>query len=244
MPEALSGVAATDTLRPRERILLAARDLFHRHGLRGVGVETIAEAAGTNKMTLYRHFDSKDDLIVAYLRSFTADMDEMWRDIEREHPGDMPGQLKAWLVCAEECVTDDRGCGLANAAIELTDDDHPGRRIIEELKNDHRNRLAELCRRAGVSQPEVLADTLTLLLEGARISRQTSGSTGPSSKFIATAEKVIESFVARSSSKAPSAKEASASEAAAKAKLPATRLAVTRSAATKLAAKRAGQKRA
>jgi AcrR family transcriptional regulator len=232
MPEALSGVAATDTLRPRERILLAARDLFHRHGLRGVGVETIAEAAGTNKMTLYRHFDSKDDLIVAYLRGFAVEMDEMWRDIEREHPGDMPGQLRAWLVCAEECVTDDRGCSLANAAVELTDDDHPGRRIIEDLKNDHRNRLAELCGRAGISQPEVLADTLTLLLEGARISRQTSGSTGPSSKFIATAEKVIESFVARSSSKAPSAKT----------KLP--RLAVTRPAATKPAAKRAAQKRA
>ena len=237
--------ALPDTLRPRERILLAARDLFHRHGLRGVGVETIAEAAGTNKMTLYRHFDSKDDLIIAYLRGIAAEVDEMWRDIDRDHPGDMHGQLKAWLVYAEECVTaDDRGCDLANAACELTDDDHPGRRIIEDLKSDHRNRLAELCGRAGIPQPEVLADTLTLLLEGARISRQTSGSTGPSSKFIATAEKVIESFVARSSSKAPSAKEASAREVAAKAKLPATRLAVTRPAATKPAAKRAVQKRA
>jgi AcrR family transcriptional regulator len=235
MPEAPS-----DILRPRERILLAARDLFHRHGLRGVGVETIAEAAGTNKMTLYRHFDSKDDLIVAYLRGIAVEVDGMWRDIEREHPGDMQGQLKAWLVCAEECVTsDDRGCDLANAAIELTYDDHPGRRIIEQLKSDHRNRLAELCRRAGVPQPEVLADTLTLLLEGARVSRQAAGSNGPSSKFVGTAEKVIESFMSRSSSKALSSRESSAKEAAAKAKLPATSPAVT-----KLAAKRAVHKRA
>src|ERR1700710_3004249 len=80
--------AVADTLRPRERILLAARDLFHRHGIRGVGVETIAEAAGTNKMTLYRHFDSKDDLILAYLRGIAVEVDEMWRDIERDHPGD------------------------------------------------------------------------------------------------------------------------------------------------------------
>ena len=121
MSEALAA-----TMRPRDRILLAARDLFHRHGIRGVGVETIAEAAGTNKMTLYRHFDSKDDLIVAYLRGVAVEVDEMWRDFERDHPGDMQAQLKAWLVCAEECVTsDERGCDLANAAVELTSDDHP-----------------------------------------------------------------------------------------------------------------------
>jgi AcrR family transcriptional regulator len=237
--------ALPDTLRPRERILLAARDLFHRHGLRGVGVETIAEAAGTNKMTLYRHFDSKDDLIIAYLRGIAAEVDEMWRDFERDHPGDMQAQLRAWLVCAEECVTaDDRGCDLANAAAELTEDDHPGRRIIEELKSNHRNRLAELCRRAGIPQPEVLADTLTLLLEGARVSRQTVGSRGPSSNFIRTAEKVIESFMARSSSKEQS------KTAATKTKPSGTRLAAPRSAGTKaaagtkLAAKRAVHKRA
>src|SRR3981189_2722707 len=193
MPEAHS-----DALRPRARILLSAKDLFHRQGIRGVGVVTIAEAAGTNKMTLYRHFDSKDDLIVAYLQSVALEVDEMWRDFERDHPGDMQAQLKAWLVCAEECVTsDERGCELANAAIELTADNHPGRRIIEELKTNHRNRLASLCRRAGISQPEVLADTLTLLLEGARVSRQAAGSKGPSAKFMSTAEAVIETFKAK-----------------------------------------------
>src|SRR3979409_2254096 len=107
----------------------------------------------------------------------------------------MQAQLKAWVICAEECVTsDERGCDLANAAVELTADDHPGRRIIEEVKTEHRNRLASLCRRAGISQPEVLADTLTLLLEGARVSRQAAGSKGPSAKFISTAETVIETF--------------------------------------------------
>ena len=192
-----SDTAVADTLRPRERILLAARDLFHRHGIRGVGVETIAEAAGTNKMTLYRHFDSKDDLILAYLRGIAVEVDEMWRDIEREHPGDMQGQLKAWLVCAEECVTsDERGCDLANAAVELTEDGHPARRLIEELKTEQRNRLAGLCRAAGIAQPEVLADTLTLLFDGARVSRQAAGSKGPSAIFIRTAEKVIEQFSA------------------------------------------------
>jgi AcrR family transcriptional regulator len=205
-----SDAAPSDPLRPRERILRAARDLFHRHGIRGVGVETIAEAAGTNKMTLYRHFDSKDDLILAYLRGVAVEADNIWREIERDHPGDMQAQLQAWLVCADECVTSDaRGCDLANAAVELTEDGHPGRRIIEDLKTEHRNRLAALCRRAGISQPEVLADTLTLLLEGARVSRQSAGSNGPSSKFIRTAEKVIESFKLRSASGKPGSREKS-----------------------------------
>jgi len=194
--------------RPRERILSAARDLFHRHGIRGVGVDTIAETAGTNKMTLYRHFDSKDDLIVAYLRSFAAETTKIWEDLEHDHPGDKPAQLKAWLIIADECVTaDDRGCDLANAAAELTEDGHPGRRIIEELKTDHRNRLAALCRGAGISQPDVLADALTLLLEGARVSRQSSGSKGPSSKFVRTAEKVIESFQASTKPKTTTSRQ-------------------------------------
>src|SRR5258707_7162655 len=97
--------AHSDALRPRERILLAAKDLFHRHGIRGVGVETIAEAAGTNKMTLYRHFDSKDDLIVAYLQSVALEVDEMWRDFESDHPRDMQGQFEGWLVFAGGGVT-------------------------------------------------------------------------------------------------------------------------------------------
>jgi AcrR family transcriptional regulator len=188
--------------RPRERILAAARDLFHRNGIRGVGVDTIAEAAGTNKMTLYRHFDSKDDLIVAYLRGVAAEVEQMWQDIAREHPGDMLAQLRAWLAKAAECVVaDDRGCDLANAAVELTQDGHPARRLIEDIKNDHRHRLAALCRAAGIAEPEILADTLTLLFEGARVSHQAAGSKGPSAEFIRTAEAVIESFKAKRGSK-------------------------------------------
>jgi AcrR family transcriptional regulator len=188
---------------PRERILLAARDLFHRQGIRRVGVEAIAEAAGTNKMTLYRHFDSKDNLVVAYLRGVASEADAIWRDIERKNPGDARAQLKSWLAVAAECLAaDDRGCDLANAAVELTEDGHPARRLIEELKIEQRNRLVALCRAAGIAQPEVLADTLTLLFDGARVSRQAAGSKGPSAIFIQTAETVIESFRTRPKTRA------------------------------------------
>jgi AcrR family transcriptional regulator len=57
-----------DRIPPRERLITAAGELFYRQGIRAVGVDSIAEAAGTNKMTLYRHFTSKDELVAEYLR--------------------------------------------------------------------------------------------------------------------------------------------------------------------------------
>jgi len=80
-----SGPAAP-ILPPRDRILAAARELFYRHGIRAVGVETIAEAAATNKMTLYRHFGSKDELIAAYLTQLAKEGDEVWEGLARTYP--------------------------------------------------------------------------------------------------------------------------------------------------------------
>ena len=105
---------------PRERILAAARALFYRRGIHVVGVDAIAEAAGTNKMTLYRHFASKDVLIAACLRELTREFDVAWEAIAAAHAGDPKGQLLAWLrhVCDFKENEADRGCALANAAIE------------------------------------------------------------------------------------------------------------------------------
>ena len=111
--------------KPRDRIVATARDLFHHHGIRNVGVEAIAEAAGTNKMTLYRHFGSKDELIVECLRAFADEAEASWQALEACHPGDPMAQLRGWVLQGAECVlVDGRGCALANAAVELTESDH------------------------------------------------------------------------------------------------------------------------
>ena len=184
--------------RPRERIVAAACNLFHSHGIRGIGVEAIAEAAGTNKMTLYRHFGSKDDLIVECLEKVAADAEAIWTELENAHPGDPLGQLRAWVRRAADCViTDSRGCDMVNAAIELTDLGHPARRVIEEFKRSFQNRLRVLCDAAGASDPGLLADTLLLLIEGARVSRQSIGVEGPSQRFVEMGEAVIETFTRR-----------------------------------------------
>jgi AcrR family transcriptional regulator len=185
-------------LRPRDRILGTARDLFHRHGYRGVGVDTIAEVAGTNKMTLYRHFGSKDDLIVECLHRFAEEADAIWAGFEDKHPGDPAAQLHAWVRFGAECaISDERGCDMVNAAVELTEPGHPARRVIEDFKTEQRNRLVRLCRAAGATQAELLADTLWLLLEGARVSRQSVGAEGPSARFIRMAEAIIVAFLPR-----------------------------------------------
>src|ERR1700693_1290012 len=102
---------------PRDRILTAARELFYRHGLHAVGVDAIAEAAGTNKTTLYRHFESKDELVAECLRELTRDFDLAWADIQGKHAGEPKQQLLALLrVSAEFKVgPDQRGCAFCNA---------------------------------------------------------------------------------------------------------------------------------
>ncbi|MFD2057494.1 TetR/AcrR family transcriptional regulator [Mesorhizobium calcicola] len=184
-----------ERVRPRDRILETAQDMFHKHGIKGVGIDAITEAAGTNKMTLYRHFDSKDDLIIQCLRATACKAGAMWEKFEVQHPGDKLAQLHAWVRMAADCLTaDGRGCDMANAAIELTDADHPARRVIKELKEAQRDRLVTLCRDAGIGQAELLADTLSLLLEGARVSVQSVGTEGPSAQFVRMAEGLIVSF--------------------------------------------------
>jgi AcrR family transcriptional regulator len=180
---------------PRDRIVATARDMFHRHGIRGIGVDAIAGAAGTNKMTLYRHFGSKDDLIVACLRRVATDADAFWAELESAHPGDPLAQLRGWVRGAAACLASDgRACDMANAAVELSEAGHPARRVIEEFKRAQRDRLARLCRAAGLAQPRLLADTLALLFEGARVSRQSVGRGGPSAKFVQMSEAIIASF--------------------------------------------------
>jgi AcrR family transcriptional regulator len=184
--------------KPRDRIFDCAQDLFHRKGIRGVGVEAIAEAAGTSKMALYRHFDSKDELIIEYLNYKGRKSDEIWAEIEAANPGDPSGQLYGFMDKAAIFIaSDERGCDLANAAIELTEQGHPGLRVIEEFKMLQRERLTNLCKAAGASQPDLLADTLFLLIEGARVSRRSVGTNGPSANLVRTSRGVIASFGVR-----------------------------------------------
>lgn len=168
--------ATLGPLPPRERILVAARELFYQQGIHPVGVEAIAEAALTNKMTLYRHFKSKDELIVAHCAQLAAEGDALWERINQAHPNDAEKRLKAWVDHVEDVLTQrfERGCALANAAVELQQQ-HPAKAVIEAYKARKRDHLVKLFKAANYKKPEMLADEVFLLFEGARISIQCGG---------------------------------------------------------------------
>jgi AcrR family transcriptional regulator len=185
---------------PRDRILQSARDLFYARGIRGVSVDEIAAAAGTNKMTLYRHFQSKDLLIAEYVRLLAGEADGIWEEIAHAHPGDPDAQLKAWIarMSAMLATAGDRGCAVANAAIEIPEKDHPARAIIEAHKTHMRENIAKLCRAGGYGEPDRLADEIFLMLEGSRVNMQSVGICGPGARFCDMANALIESRVKKS----------------------------------------------
>jgi len=157
------------TIPVRERILVAAGDLFHKQGIRGVGVEAIAEAAQTNKMTLYRHFESKDELITEWVRGIVAHKEEDWKDLNARHRGNPEGQLQDWSrrTAAKLRAMEERGSALGNAFAELPDPNHPARRVIQEYKLREHKRVVRLCKAAGFPDPAFSANLFSMMLEGA-----------------------------------------------------------------------------
>ena len=170
---------------PRERILNAACDLFYSRGIRCVSVDEIAAAAQTNKMTLYRHFDSKDLLVAEYLKLMNAEAIARDDEVLRQYPGDAYSGLRALAkhVGDELGAQDFRGCPMANAAVEFPEKDHPARVVAEDCKCQYRARMVKLCIEAGYVEPERLADELFLLFEGACTNMQSMGRGGPGMKF-------------------------------------------------------------
>jgi AcrR family transcriptional regulator len=183
----------SERIPPRARILAAAGELFYREGIRAVGVEAIAEAAGTNKMTLYRHFASKDELVAEYLRERAKVANAAWDRLAAAYPGDALVQLRAWIAKMAERLANDqeRGCALVNAAVELPEKSHPARRVIEEFKTAERTRLTQVCRATGLNDPDVLAEELHLMLEGARVTAQSVGRDGLSERVMRMSEALI-----------------------------------------------------
>jgi AcrR family transcriptional regulator len=178
-----------------DRVFEVAADLFYRESIRAVGVDTIVKRAGVAKISLYRNFESKDDLIVAYLENRNADY---WRNIDRilsTKRQDSRAQLRALIsyVAGRTTTPGYRGCPFINFASEFPDASHPGHRVVDENKREMRRRLVNLTKAIGVPRPTQLADALFLLIEGAYASSQTlGGRNGPASILLRAADALIE----------------------------------------------------
>lgn len=196
-----------DKAPPRERILQAARALFYRDGINAVGVDAIATAAETNKMTIYRHFASKDALVAAYLSELAAEGEAVFAEARAAQPGDPDAQLRYLMRKVSQWASESsvRGCALANAAVELAERKHPARKVVEAHKRRQCERLVALVREAGYLRPERVADELFLLVEGARVSLQSVGPEGPGARLYALACELLDSRPKRKSTKAHAA---------------------------------------
>ena len=161
----------------QQLLIRAAGELFYREGVRAVGVEAVVERAGVNKMSLYRQFSSKDDLVVAYLERanelFFANFD---RSVGK-HVGDPVRQIAQYFadLTLRASVEGYRGCPFVNVSAEFPDANHPARQCVARNKAELMERLSQLAAQAGAADPEGLANALALLIEGIYAASQTYG---------------------------------------------------------------------
>jgi len=154
----------------RERILDSAYELFSRRGVRAVGVDEIVAHAGVARMTLYRQFGSKDELVLAFLERRRERWTQDWLQAEVLRRADTPADrllavfdvFDGWFR-----APDFEGCAFINVMLETTQADHPTRTAsVGELANI-RAFLAQLAAAAGIDDPPGFASSWHLLMKGA-----------------------------------------------------------------------------
>jgi AcrR family transcriptional regulator len=153
----------------RDRILDSAYDLFSAYGTRAVGVDRIIAEAGTAKMTLYRNFASKDELIVAFLAVREERWTRGWLQAEVEKRAQSPRDrlLAIFDVFGEWFAREDfEGCSFINVMLELTDRDDPGRIASVRHLSVIRAYLAGLAAEAGVEDAAALGHQWHILMKG------------------------------------------------------------------------------
>lgn len=169
--------------RVRDRIFETACDLFYKQGIRGVGVDAIASEAGTNKMSFYRSFPSKDELVAEYVRDAARQFMQWWDEVVAPYPNDPRRQAEALFEATvnkpmEQC---DRGCAMANVMVEIQEEDHAALVVVRAHKAEIRERLRKLAADMGARNPDKLGDSLMLVMGGSFQSRMIfpQGSSSP-----------------------------------------------------------------
>ena len=163
----------------REQIVSEALNLFYREGFNATGVDKIARVAGVSKKTLYNHFKSKDELVLATLRK----RDEMFRNKimrETERLASTPEQRLLTIFDAHDAWFRERdfsGCMFINASAEYSSQEDPCHVVSAEHKRLVRDYIRDQAEQAGIKDPELLALQLNLLLEGAIVDAHVSGNT-------------------------------------------------------------------
>ena len=180
----------------RRRILDTAYDLFSRRGMRAVGIDEVVANAGVAKATLYRHFRTKDDLVVAFLEERERRWTNAWVRDEATRRGSTPEErlLAIFDLFDEWFRRDDfEACTFINMLLEVNDREHPvGRATVGHLANI-RTVVAELAEQAALADPEAFSREWHILMKGSIVSAA-EGDADAARRAQAIARLVIERY--------------------------------------------------
>jgi len=160
------------------RLVHVAIELFYSHGFQAVGMDRILDAAGVTKTTFYKHFESKDDLIMAAIRQRDEWEMQAWTGAVENRAGDDPKKkLLAFFDVLDVWFNspDFHGCQFINAAAEFPNPQDPVHKVAAEHKRKTRDYCRDLAAEAGAEDPECFADRYTALMEGTLVLRQVHG---------------------------------------------------------------------
>jgi len=168
---------ATDT---RQRLIESARERFYRDGFRNVGVDQILADVGISRTAFYKHFESKDDLMLEVLEGLNRWIQDEFRAMVRQHGGrSAAGQLRGLFDVVQRVIEPDdfHGCIFVNAAMEFPLPHDPAHQAAARNKQAIEDIVHDLAERAGAAQPQALAEELCLVMEGVYVTRQVTGRT-------------------------------------------------------------------
>ncbi len=178
----------------QEKILVTASELFYSQGIRATGVDAIAKAANTTKMSLYKYFPSKDALVLAFLRKRDEDFRTWFVAQVDSKAADPKDKLLAIFDVIGEWmdIPEFRGCAFINASAEFPLEGNPVHQVSAEFYDKFRHYIADLAAQCGSKQPENLALQLSLLVEGAIVSEQMKRHSGAAEQAKLAAIMLIE----------------------------------------------------
>ena len=162
----------------RQRLTEAATRRFYRDGFRNVGLDQVLADVGISKTAFYKHFESKEDLVLASLDMKNRWLQDVFRDMIRQRGGpSADGQLRSLLDVVEQIIDSDeyQGCIFVNVAMEYPLPHEPAHVAAAQHKQAIEEIVCELAVSAGVAEPQTLAQQLCLIMEGAYVTRQVTG---------------------------------------------------------------------
>lgn len=167
-----------ETSEARQRLLETADRLFYAEGVRAVGIDRIIAEAGVAKMSLYKHFPSKDDLILAVLQYREGKVLEFFGSAMERHGKRTKDKLRAFFAALKDWFESPgfRGCAFQNAAVELADPAHAGTHFVRDHKRRFQAFLAGLVGEAVGDGVANVAPAVGLLVEGAIVTAVIQGS--------------------------------------------------------------------